>query len=113
MPEQVWIKEVKKALCKQAINKRDLSKIIEPNGAASTQSSWQSRESSQSHLGEQAQSAPGGRSQLRERHDSMETEVMQTTDFQVNLQTLTLVMQVYKVISNRQFIVQNKSLAIA
>ncbi|XP_023603213.1 transcription factor-like 5 protein isoform X7 [Myotis lucifugus] len=78
------------ALCKQAINKRNRSRIRQLDtsverralgeiqnvgeGATTAQGSWQSAESSQSHLGEQSQSAPGGRSQRRERHNRMERD---------------------------------------
>ncbi|XP_069351766.1 transcription factor-like 5 protein isoform X2 [Eulemur rufifrons] len=90
LPEQVWIK-VGEALCKQAINKRNRSRIrqLDTNverralgeiqnvgeGSTATQGAWQSSESSQSNLGEQAQSGPqGGRSQRRERHNRMERD---------------------------------------
>ncbi|XP_014388270.1 PREDICTED: transcription factor-like 5 protein isoform X2 [Myotis brandtii] len=89
LPEQVWIK-VGEALCKQAINKRNRSRIRQLDtsverralgeiqnvgeGATTAPGSWQSAESSQSHLGEQSQSAPGGRSQRRERHNRMERD---------------------------------------
>ncbi|XP_006769601.1 PREDICTED: transcription factor-like 5 protein isoform X1 [Myotis davidii] len=90
LPEQVWIKVGEEALCKQAINKRNRSRIRQLDtsverralgeiqnvgeGATTAQGSWQSAESSQSHLGEQSQSAPGGRSQRRERHNRMERD---------------------------------------
>ncbi|XP_055289644.1 transcription factor-like 5 protein isoform X2 [Moschus berezovskii] len=90
LPEQVWIK-VGEALCKQAINKRNRSRIrqldtnierralgeIQNVGEGSTvaQGAWQSAESSQATLGEQTQSGPqGGRSQRRERHNRMERD---------------------------------------
>ncbi|XP_053430243.1 transcription factor-like 5 protein isoform X2 [Nycticebus coucang] len=90
LPEQVWIK-VGEALCKQAINKRNRSRIrqLDTNlerralgeiqnvgeGSTAAQGAWQSSESSQSNLGEQAQSGPqGGRSQRRERHNRMERD---------------------------------------
>ncbi|XP_060033496.1 transcription factor-like 5 protein isoform X2 [Erinaceus europaeus] len=90
LPEQVWIK-VGEALCKQAINKRNRSRIrqLDTNverralgeiqnvgeGASAAQGAWQSAESSQSNLGEQSQSGPqGGRSQRRERHNRMERD---------------------------------------
>nr|XP_045012078.1 transcription factor-like 5 protein isoform X3 [Jaculus jaculus] len=90
LPEQVWIK-VGEALCKQAVNKRNRSRIrqldssverralgeIQNVGEGSTpsQAAWQSSESSQSNLGEQTQSGPqGGRSQRRERHNRMERD---------------------------------------
>ncbi|KAI5947529.1 transcription factor-like 5 protein isoform X2 [Manis javanica] len=90
LPEQVWIK-VGEALCKQAVNKRSRSRIHQPDtdvqrralgeiqnvgeGSAATQDAWQSVESSQASLGEQAQSGPpGGRSQRRERHNRMERD---------------------------------------
>ncbi|XP_051685392.1 transcription factor-like 5 protein isoform X2 [Oryctolagus cuniculus] len=89
LPEQVWIK-VGEALCKQAINKRNRSRIRQLDasterralgeiqnvgeGPAAAQA-WQSSESSQCPLGEQAQSGPqGGRSQRRERHNRMERD---------------------------------------
>lgn len=79
------------ALCKQAVNKRSRSRIHQPDmdvqrralgeiqnvgeGSAATQDAWQSVESSQASLGEQAQSGPpGGRSQRRERHNRMERD---------------------------------------
>ncbi|KAL6031817.1 hypothetical protein STEG23_030793 [Scotinomys teguina] len=91
LPEQVWIKVGEEALCKQAINKRNRSRIrqldtsverralgeIQNVGESSTasQGTWQSSESSQSNLGEQTQSGPqGGRSQRRERHNRMERD---------------------------------------
>ncbi|XP_064238654.1 transcription factor-like 5 protein isoform X2 [Aotus nancymaae] len=91
LPEQVWIKVGEEALCKQALNKRNRSRMhqLDTNverralgeiqnvgeGAAATQGAWQSSESSQSNLGEQAQSGPqGGRSQRRERHNRMERD---------------------------------------
>uniref|UniRef100_A0A8C5W272 Transcription factor like 5 n=1 Tax=Microcebus murinus TaxID=30608 RepID=A0A8C5W272_MICMU len=91
LPEQVWIKVGEEALCKQAINKRNRSRIrqLDTNverralgeiqnvgeGSAAAQGAWQSSESSQSNLGEQAQSGPqGGRSQRRERHNRMERD---------------------------------------
>nr|KAF6331164.1 transcription factor like 5 [Myotis myotis] len=83
-------KQTLEALCKQAINKRNRSRIRQLDtsverralgeiqnvgeGATTAQGSWQSAESSQSHLGEQSQSAPGGRSQRRERHNRMERD---------------------------------------
>ncbi|XP_049725413.1 transcription factor-like 5 protein isoform X2 [Elephas maximus indicus] len=90
LPEQVWIK-VGEALCKQAINKRNRSRIrqLDTNverralgeiqnvgeGSTAAQGAWQSAESSQSNLGEQTQSGPqGGRSQRRERHNRMERD---------------------------------------
>ncbi|XP_045385294.1 transcription factor-like 5 protein isoform X2 [Lemur catta] len=90
LPEQVWIK-VGEVLCKQAINKRNRSRIrqLDTNverralgeiqnvgeGSTAAQGAWQSSESSQSNLGEQAQSGPqGGRSQRRERHNRMERD---------------------------------------
>ncbi|KAM6147459.1 transcription factor-like 5 protein isoform 4-T4 [Erethizon dorsatum] len=90
LPEQVWIK-VGEALCKQAINKRNRSRIRQLDtsierralgeiqnvgeGSTATQGAWQSSESSQSNLGEQTQSGPqGGRSQRRERHNRMERD---------------------------------------
>ncbi|XP_077913491.1 transcription factor-like 5 protein isoform X2 [Halichoerus grypus] len=90
LPEQVWIK-VGEALCKQAINKRNRSRIrqLDTNverralgeiqnvgeGSTSTQGAWPPAESSQANLGEQAQSGPqGGRSQRRERHNRMERD---------------------------------------
>ncbi|XP_032112977.1 transcription factor-like 5 protein isoform X3 [Sapajus apella] len=91
LPEQVWIKVGEEALCKQALNKRNRSRMrqLDTNverralgeiqnvgeGAAATQGAWPSSESSQSNLGEQAQSGPqGGRSQRRERHNRMERD---------------------------------------
>ncbi|XP_023367809.1 transcription factor-like 5 protein isoform X1 [Otolemur garnettii] len=91
LPEQVWIKVGEEALCKQAINKRNRSRIrqLDTNverralgeiqnvgeGSTAAQGAWQSSESSQSNLGEQAQSGPqGGRSQRRERHNRMERD---------------------------------------
>lgn len=79
------------ALCKQVVNKRSRSRIHQPDtdvqrralgeiqnvgeGSAATQDAWQSVESSQASLGEQAQSGPpGGRSQRRERHNRMERD---------------------------------------
>ncbi|XP_054433469.1 transcription factor-like 5 protein isoform X2 [Pteronotus mesoamericanus] len=89
LPEQVWIK-VGEALCKQAINKRNRSRIRQldtsverralgeiqnvGDGAPAAPGPWQSAEPSQPHAGEQAQSAPGGRSQRRERHNRMERD---------------------------------------
>ncbi|XP_058535823.1 transcription factor-like 5 protein isoform X2 [Ochotona princeps] len=90
LPEQVWIK-VGEALCKQAINKRNRSRMrqLDTNmerralgeiqnvgeGAPAAQGVWQASESSQSTLGEQAPSGPpGGRSQRRERHNRMERD---------------------------------------
>ncbi|ERE70675.1 transcription factor-like 5 protein [Cricetulus griseus] len=90
LPEQVWIK-VGEALCKQAINKRNRSRIRQLDtsverralgeiqnvgeGSTASQGTWQSSESSQSNLGEQTQSGPqGGRSQRRERHNRMERD---------------------------------------
>ncbi|XP_075384456.1 transcription factor-like 5 protein isoform X2 [Tenrec ecaudatus] len=90
LPEQVWIK-VGEALCKQAINKRNRSRIRQLDthverralgeiqnvgeGCTAAQGAWQSAESSQSNLGEQTQSGPqGGRSQRRERHNRMERD---------------------------------------
>ncbi|XP_063104127.1 transcription factor-like 5 protein isoform X5 [Cavia porcellus] len=91
LPEQVWIKVGEEALCKQAINKRNRSRIRQLDtsierralgeiqnvgeGSTATQGAWQSSESSQSNLGEQTQSGPqGGRSQRRERHNRMERD---------------------------------------
>ncbi|XP_045299968.1 transcription factor-like 5 protein isoform X4 [Leopardus geoffroyi] len=91
LPEQVWIKVGEEALCKQAINKRNRSRIrqldtnverralgeIQNVGEASTaaQGAWPPAESSQADLGEQSQSGPqGGRSQRRERHNRMERD---------------------------------------
>ncbi|XP_058542168.1 transcription factor-like 5 protein isoform X1 [Neofelis nebulosa] len=91
LPEQVWIKVGEEALCKQAINKRNRSRIrqldtnverralgeIQNVGEASTaaQGAWPPAESSQANLGEQSQSGPqGGRSQRRERHNRMERD---------------------------------------
>ncbi|XP_006896938.1 PREDICTED: transcription factor-like 5 protein [Elephantulus edwardii] len=91
LPEQVWIKVGEEALCKQAINKRNRSRVrqldtnverrtlgeIQNVGEASTaaQGTWRSAEASQSSLGEQGQSGPpGGRSQRRERHNRMERD---------------------------------------
>ncbi|XP_040844203.1 transcription factor-like 5 protein isoform X2 [Ochotona curzoniae] len=91
LPEQVWIKVGEEALCKQAINKRNRSRMrqLDTNmerralgeiqnvgeGAPATQGVWQASESSQSTLGEQAPSGPpGGRSQRRERHNRMERD---------------------------------------
>ncbi|XP_039720708.1 transcription factor-like 5 protein isoform X3 [Pteropus medius] len=91
LPEQVWIKVGEEALCKQAMNKRNRSRMRQLDtsverralgeiqnvgeGAPAAQGAWQSAESSQSHLGEQAQSGPpGGRSQRRERHNRMERD---------------------------------------
>ncbi|XP_057574498.1 transcription factor-like 5 protein [Hippopotamus amphibius kiboko] len=91
LPEQVWIKVGEEALCKQAINKRNRSRIcqldthierralgeIQNVGEASTaaQGAWPSAELSQATLGEQMQSGPqGGRSQPRERHNHMERD---------------------------------------
>ncbi|KFO37501.1 Transcription factor-like 5 protein [Fukomys damarensis] len=91
LPEQVWIKVGEEALCKQAINKRNRSRIRQLDtsierralgeiqnvgeGSTATQGTWQSSESSQSNLGEQTQSGPqGGRSQRRERHNRMERD---------------------------------------
>ncbi|KAM5218712.1 transcription factor-like 5 protein isoform 3-T3 [Hipposideros larvatus] len=91
LPEQVWIKVGEEALCKQAINKRNRGRMrpldtsVERRalgeiqnvgeGTAAAQGTWQSAESAQSHLGEQAQSGPpGGRSQRRERHNRMERD---------------------------------------
>uniref|UniRef100_A0A8C6HGM5 BHLH domain-containing protein n=1 Tax=Mus spicilegus TaxID=10103 RepID=A0A8C6HGM5_MUSSI len=79
------------ALCKQAINKRNRSRIRQLDtsverralgeiqnvgeGSSTSQGTWQSSESSQSNLGEQTQSGPqGGRSQRRERHNRMERD---------------------------------------
>ncbi|XP_004841084.1 transcription factor-like 5 protein isoform X2 [Heterocephalus glaber] len=90
LPEQVWIK-VGEALCKQAINKRNRSRIRQLDtsierralgeiqnvgeGSTATQGTWQSSESSQSNLGDQTQSGhQGGRSQRRERHNRMERD---------------------------------------
>eukprot|EP00071_Canis_lupus_P031122 XP_022264679.1 transcription factor-like 5 protein isoform X4 [Canis lupus familiaris] len=90
LPEQVWIK-VGEALCKQAINKRNRSRIrqLDTNverralgeiqnvgeGSTATQGAWPPAESSQANLGEQTQSGPqGGRSQRRERHNRMERD---------------------------------------
>ncbi|XP_057552674.1 transcription factor-like 5 protein [Hippopotamus amphibius kiboko] len=91
LPEQVWIKVGEEALCKQAISKRNGSRIrqldthierralgeIQNVGEASTaaQGAWPSAEPSQATLGEQTQSGPqGGRSQRRERHNHMERD---------------------------------------
>ncbi|KAG8513297.1 Transcription factor-like 5 protein, partial [Galemys pyrenaicus] len=91
LPEQVWIKVGEEALCKQAINKRNRSRIrqLDTNverralgeiqnvgeGAPAAQGAWQAVEASQSSLGEQSQSGPqGGRSQRRERHNRMERD---------------------------------------
>ncbi|XP_006873450.1 PREDICTED: transcription factor-like 5 protein, partial [Chrysochloris asiatica] len=91
LPEQVWIKVGEEALCKQAINKRNRSRVrqLDTNverralgeiqnvgeGSTAAQGAWQSAESSQSNLGEQTQSGPqGGRSQRRERHNRMERD---------------------------------------
>ncbi|KAM9682432.1 transcription factor-like 5 protein isoform 3-T3 [Dama dama] len=91
LPEQVWIKVGEEALCKQAINKRNRSRVrqLDTNverralgeiqnvgeGSTVTQGAWQSAESSQATLGEQTQSGPqGGRSQRRERHNRMERD---------------------------------------
>ncbi|XP_013362914.1 PREDICTED: transcription factor-like 5 protein isoform X3 [Chinchilla lanigera] len=82
---------LEEALCKQAINKRNRSRIRQLDtsierralgeiqnvgeGSTATQGAWQSSESSQSNLGEQTQSGPqGGRSQRRERHNRMERD---------------------------------------
>ncbi|XP_066240454.1 transcription factor-like 5 protein isoform X2 [Saccopteryx leptura] len=89
LPEQVWIK-VGEALCKQAISKRSRSRTRQldtsverralgeiqnvGDGATAPQGSWPSVESAPPHLGEQPQSAPGGRSQRRERHNRMERD---------------------------------------
>ncbi|XP_054995180.1 transcription factor-like 5 protein [Sorex araneus] len=90
LPEQVWIK-VGEALCKQAINKRNRSRIrqLDANverralgeiqnvgeGPSATQGAWQSAESAQGTLGEASHSGPqGGRSQRRERHNRMERD---------------------------------------
>ncbi|XP_047395160.1 transcription factor-like 5 protein isoform X2 [Sciurus carolinensis] len=79
------------ALCKQAINKRNRSRIRQLDtsverralgeiqnvgeGSTAAQGAWQSSESSQPTLGEQTQSGPqGGRSQRRERHNRMERD---------------------------------------
>ncbi|XP_063104126.1 transcription factor-like 5 protein isoform X4 [Cavia porcellus] len=84
-------KQTLEALCKQAINKRNRSRIRQLDtsierralgeiqnvgeGSTATQGAWQSSESSQSNLGEQTQSGPqGGRSQRRERHNRMERD---------------------------------------
>uniref|UniRef100_A0A8B9YAD0 Transcription factor like 5 n=1 Tax=Bos mutus grunniens TaxID=30521 RepID=A0A8B9YAD0_BOSMU len=91
LPEQVWIKVGEEALCKQAISKRNRSRIrqLDTNverralgeiqnvgeGSTAAQGAWQSAESSQATLGEQTQSGPqGGRSQRRERHNRMERD---------------------------------------
>uniref|UniRef100_A0A8P0TUX4 Transcription factor like 5 n=1 Tax=Canis lupus familiaris TaxID=9615 RepID=A0A8P0TUX4_CANLF len=91
LPEQVWIKVGEEALCKQAINKRNRSRIrqLDTNverralgeiqnvgeGSTATQGAWPPAESSQANLGEQTQSGPqGGRSQRRERHNRMERD---------------------------------------
>ncbi|XP_037666925.1 transcription factor-like 5 protein [Choloepus didactylus] len=91
LPEQVWIKVGEEALCKQAMNKRNRSRMrqLDTNverralgeiqnvgeGSAAAQGAWQSAEPSQSNLGEQTQSGPqGGRSQRRERHNRMERD---------------------------------------
>ncbi|XP_044772290.1 transcription factor-like 5 protein [Neomonachus schauinslandi] len=90
LPEQVWIK-VEEALCKQAISKRNRSRIRQlatnverralgeiqnvGEGSTSPQGAWPPAESSQANLGEQTQSGPrGGRSHRRERHNRMERE---------------------------------------
>ncbi|XP_072800659.1 transcription factor-like 5 protein isoform X2 [Vicugna pacos] len=90
LPEQVWIK-VGEALCKQAINKRNRSRMRQPDtsverralgeiqnvgeGPTVAPGAWQAAESSQPHLGEQAPGGPqGGRSQRRERHNRMERD---------------------------------------
>ncbi|XP_077612968.1 transcription factor-like 5 protein [Crocuta crocuta] len=90
-PEQVWIKVGEESLCKQAINKRNRSRIrqLDANverralgeiqnvgeGSATAQGAWPPAESSQASLGEQSQSGPqGGRSQRRERHNRMERD---------------------------------------
>lgn len=78
------------ALCKQAINKRNRSRLRQLDAAVerrtlgeiqnvgegtSAQGPWQAAESSQGALGEQGQSGPpGGRSQRRERHNRMERD---------------------------------------
>ncbi|XP_049633110.1 transcription factor-like 5 protein [Suncus etruscus] len=90
LPEQVWIKVGEEALCKQAINKRNRSRLRQLDAAVerrtlgeiqnvgegtSAQGPWQVAESSQGALGEQGQSGPpGGRSQRRERHNRMERD---------------------------------------
>ncbi|XP_076973433.1 transcription factor-like 5 protein [Tamandua tetradactyla] len=91
LPEQVWIKVGEEALCKQAMNKRNRSRIRQLDtsverralgeiqnvgeGSTAAQAAWQSAEPSQSNLGEQTQSGPqGGRSQRRERHNRMERD---------------------------------------
>ncbi|XP_045689458.1 LOW QUALITY PROTEIN: transcription factor-like 5 protein [Phyllostomus hastatus] len=92
LPEQVWIKVGEEALCKQAINKRNRSRIRQLDasverralgeiqnvgeGVPAAPGPWQpaSSEPSQPHPGEQAPSAPGGRSQRRERHNRMERD---------------------------------------
>ncbi|KAM6163443.1 transcription factor-like 5 protein isoform 2-T2 [Rhynchocyon petersi] len=90
LPEQVWIK-VGEALCKQAIHKRNRSRMrqLDTNverralgeiqnvgeGCTAAQGTWQSAESAQPNPGEQSQSGPqGGRSQRRERHNRMERD---------------------------------------
>uniref|UniRef100_A0A8D1HXS1 BHLH domain-containing protein n=1 Tax=Sus scrofa TaxID=9823 RepID=A0A8D1HXS1_PIG len=90
LPEQVWIKVGEEALCKQALNRRNRSRLRQLDasgerralgeiqnvgeGPAAAQGPWQP-ESSQSSLGEQPQGGPqGGRSQRRERHNRMERD---------------------------------------
>ncbi|XP_068928667.1 transcription factor-like 5 protein isoform X3 [Petaurus breviceps papuanus] len=93
LPEQVWIKVGEEALCKQAINKRNRSRmrqldtnverralgeiqnVGESQSTTTSQGAWQSTESTQSSLGDQTQSGQqGGRSQRRERHNRMERD---------------------------------------
>ncbi|XP_029773857.1 transcription factor-like 5 protein [Suricata suricatta] len=91
VPEQVWIKVGEEALCKQAINKRNRSRIrqLDTNverralgeiqnvgeGPTAAQGAWPPVEASQADLGEQGRSGPqGGRSQRRERHNRMERD---------------------------------------
>ncbi|XP_004484045.2 transcription factor-like 5 protein [Dasypus novemcinctus] len=91
LPEQVWIKVGEEALCKQAMSKRNRSRMRQLDtsverralgeiqnvgeGSAAAQGAWQSVEPPQSSLGEQSQSGPqGGRSQRRERHNRMERD---------------------------------------
>lgn len=58
-----------------SVERRALGEIQNTGeGTTAAQGSWQPAESSQSLLGEQAQSAPGGRSQRRERHNRMERD---------------------------------------
>lgn len=58
-----------------SVERRALGEIQNVGEGATTQGTWQAAESTQSHLGEQAQSGPtGGRSQRRERHNRMERD---------------------------------------